>query len=128
MKKYYTAILILTLASCTARVNTGQSPVSDSISEQTDTFVITADTVQKPQNASESSSSLSEEDYFTSEQEAYDEGYINGEQEGYTDAIHHLEYGYFYDDEPTYPGFPEAYMDGYEDGYHDGFVEGLEWN
>lgn len=65
---------------------------------------------------------------FRSADEAYDEGYYNGHQEGYSDATHHLDYGYYYNDEPEYSGFLQAYVGGYENGYDDGYNEGMEWN
>ncbi len=70
----------------------------------------------------------SDDKSFSSTEEAYNEGYLNGQQEGYTDATHHLDYGYNYNDEPEYSGFTRAYIRGYEDGYEDGYNEGLDWN
>lgn len=127
MKTLYLTTLALVLTACTGSVKTEQTQVSDSISEPADSVVV-VDTVQKPVEAPVTPAKSSDDNRFTSEQEAYDEGYINGEQEGYTDATHHLEFGYYYNDEPTYPGFAAAYMEGYEDGYHDGYNQGLAWN
>ena len=120
------------------------SACSGNVSEKSDTNVavqsppiiesaiIATDTVHNTTksfiNAVSKSLTHSNDKSFKSAQEAYDEGYYNGQQEGYTDATHHLDFGYYYDDEPEYSGFLSAYVRGYEDGYRDGFREGLEWN
>lgn len=128
MNKIPLVLVTILLAGCTGK------QVSQVSEETVDTVSVTLDTIPTqipsitPVEASQSVSKQSVEESFNSAKEAYDEGYYNGQQEGYTDAIHHLEFGYNYNDEPEYSGFLSAYVQGYEDGYTDGYNEGLEWN
>lgn len=131
MKYLWIIPVIFSLSACSGDTSNSrptaekQDSVSAPIFVQTDSIVPAPETpikaVPKPIEALDDKS-------FNSSEEAYNEGYLNGQQEGYTDATHHLDYGYNYNDEPEYSGFVQAYIRGYEDGYEDGYNEGLEWN
>lgn len=125
MRPTYAIIFLGLLSACTGK-QIAETPTesADSVAtivESIDTALGSTKTAPKPPAPSDDKS-------FTSAEEAWNEGYYNGQQEGYTDAIHHLEYGYNYDDEPEYSGFLQTYVRGYEAGYDDGYNEGLEWN
>lgn len=133
MRIGYVILIAFLVSACSGNVSEKRDtsvavqspPITESAAIPTDTFLNTPD---KPVEAVPKPSTPSNDKSFKSAQEAYDEGYYNGQQEGYTDATHHLDFGYYYDDEPEYSGFLSAYVRGYEDGYRDGFREGLEWN
>lgn len=121
------AIPILLLAACSNVSQNAQETVASTTNPiASQDSIIT--TPEKPTEAVSEPVIPSTDKSFTSAQEAYDEGHCNGQQEGYTDATHHLDYGYNYNDEPEYSGFLKSYMEGYEDGYDDGWNEGQEWN
>lgn len=133
MRISYTIFITFFLSACSGNVSEQSDtnaivqspPITESTEITTDTILNTPEsqieTISKP-------SSTSDDESFKSAQEAYNEGYYNGQQEGYTDATHHLDFGYYYNDEPEYSGFLSAYVRGYEDGYNDGYREGMEWN
>lgn len=127
MRLIWIAIPILTLSACSESASTNQQTpqTADSVVVPQDSM---SNIVEKPTETASEPVVIRNDKSFKSAQEAYDEGYYNGHQEGYTDATHHLEYGYYYDDEPEYSGFLQAYIDGYEEGYNDGYNEGQEWN
>ena len=125
MRNIWVILPLAILSACTGR------KASESVPERVDTAAVettSVDTVTRTIRAAPAPSASSDGNSFTSADEAWNEGYYNGQQEGYKDAIHHLDYGYNYDDEPTYTGFVKAYVDGYVNGYEDGYNEGLEWN
>lgn len=124
MKSIFISLATLALVSCSGGRTSGPT---DSMPEQTDT-IVTVDTPTRPVEAVSEPLPTSDDKSFSSAQEAYDEGYYNGQQEGYTDATHHLDYGYSYNDDPEYAGYLKSYIQGYEDGYEDGYNEGLEWD
>lgn len=127
MKRICITIVIPLLLSCSQQHK--QEHIESADANMTDTVeAVVVDTLIKPVEAPVIAPEPSDEHRFTSAQEAYDEGYYNGQQEGYTDATHHLEFGYNYNDEPEYDGYLKHYIQGYEDGYEDGYNEGLEWN
>lgn len=125
--KFIYAIPLLILSACS-----GTKQRSQEITPETTVTANHMDSIgsvsEKPIEAISEPVETSIDKSFTSADEAYDEGYYNGQQEGYTDATHHLDFGYSYNDEPEYSGFLKAYMDGYEDGYIDGYHEGEEWS
>lgn len=127
MRLIWIATFIFVLSACSESASTNQQTP-----QTADSVVVPQDTVpnivEKPIETAPEPVVIRDGKSFKSAQEAYDEGYYNGHQEGYTDATHHLEYGYYYDDEPEYSGFLQAYIDGYEEGYNDGYNEGQEWN
>lgn len=119
MRLIWMATLIFALSSCSESASTNQQPpqTADSVVVPQDTM---SNVAEKPIETVSEPVVIRNDKSFKSAQEAYDEGYYNGHQEGYTDATHHLEYGYYYDDEPEYSGFLQTYIDGYEEGYNDG--------
>lgn len=130
--KYLWAIpIIFSISACSGDTSTSQTTeesqnsVCTQVPAQQDSVILAhkapIEDVAEPIEQSDNKS-------FSSTKEAYNEGYLNGQQEGYTDATHHLDYGYNYNDELEYSGFIRAYIKGYEDGYEDGYNEGLEWN
>lgn len=127
MKPLWLILIIAGLSACS-----GKQESSQQTSESVDSIAVpqasVINTPERPIEAVSEPITPSDDKSFSSAQEAYDEGYYNGQQEGYTDATHHLDFGYNYDDEPEYSGFLKAYQEGYEDGYTDGFNEGVEWN
>lgn len=127
MKLSWLISAVLVLSACSK-----STPTNQQTDHSTDSAVIHLDTVanapEEPIIVAQSLPKGSNDKSFRSADEAYDEGYYNGHQEGYSDATHHLDYGYYYDDEPEYSGFLQAYVDGYENGYDDGYNEGMEWN
>lgn len=134
--RYIIAILTLpVLCYCSGNVSenktieSADSPVivDNVVTIPGDTVIVPDSLATRPATVSNIAPLVSEE-AFQSSEEAYDEGYYNGEQEGYSDAIHHLRYGYNYDDEPEYTGFRQYYAQGYEDGYIDGYNSGARWN
>lgn len=125
MRNLWIILVLALLPACTGK------QASESVPECVDSVAVEAtsvDTVTGAIGAAPMPSISLDGNSFTSADEAWNEGYYNGQQEGYKDAIHHLDYGYNYDDEPTYTGFVKAYVDGYANGYEDGYNDGLEWN
>lgn len=127
MKPLWLILIIVCLSACSGRQESSPQTAEsiDSVATSQDSIINTS---EKPIETVPEPLSPSDDKSFSSAQEAYDEGYYNGQQEGYTDATHHLDFGYNYNDEPEYSGFLQAYLEGYEDGYTDGFNEGVEWN
>lgn len=135
MKRLTPILILMTLTACNEKASTEQA---ENVSS---TAPVVEETVSMPSHQPQSApppQSIStapitnqptaDSKSFKSAKEAYNEGYYNGQQEGYTDATHHLDYGYSYDDDPEHSGFLRHYLQGYEDGYEDGYNEGLEWN
>lgn len=127
MKLLWLISAVLVLSACSK-----STPTNQQTAHSADSAVIRPNTVanapEEPIVVAQPLPKDSNDKSFRSAKEAYDEGYYNGHEEGYSDATHHLDYGYYYDDEPEYSGFLQAYVDGYENGYDDGYNEGMGWN
>lgn len=129
MNKPYIIIVLLLFVSCSQ--HSSNKPIQNDLCDTLVTDTVkseVSDTTNTPIETSPNATTASYNKRFSSSEEAYNEGYYNGHQEGYSDALHHLSFGYYYNDEPEYSGFLELYVEGYANGYEDGFNEGLEWD
>lgn len=106
-------LLIPALLSCSGKPTMATVGEGDTYINQSEMQDIGVDTIRN--------ADVDTDNRFASAAEAYDEGYYNGWQEGYTDSTHSLDFGYNFDDSPTYSGYSESYKSGYEKGYVEGY-------